>query len=124
MRNLLIVNTAVFVTIAVFHVLRIIYQAPAIIGPVNVPMWLSALAVVGSVALAALNWNQIESRDRVQWFKLLLALLIIDATMLLYSWATKLSYWGISGDTFLWFVIIDLVLIGILLLHIPKHSHT
>jgi hypothetical protein len=95
-----------------------------VIGSIDVPLWLSGFAIVGGVILAWLNWKQLERAGKVQWLTLLLSLIVIDVLVLLYSWVAQLSYWNISGDTFLWFVIIDLVLIGIILHPIRKASST
>lgn len=121
MSYLSIVNTAIFAAVAFFHALRIAYQTPVAVGPVDVPMWLSAVAVVGAVVLAVLNWKA-QPRGRDAWLRLVLTLLVIDITGLLFSWLAKLSYWGLSGDTFLWFVIIDLVLVGIILNALRKRA--
>lgn len=121
MSHLSIVNTAIFAAVAFFHALRIAYQSPVVIGPVEVPLWLSAVAVVGAGVLAVLNWKS-QPRGRDAWLRLVLALLVIDIVALLYSWIAKLSYWGLSGDTFLWFVIIDLVLAGIVLQALRKRA--
>lgn len=122
MRNLFIVNTAIFMSVAFLHALRAAYQAPVVIGSFELPLWLSGLAVVGSAVLAVLNWKQVVSPGKVEWLKLLMALIVVDIAILLYSWVAQLRYWNISGDTFLWFVIIDLVLIGIILHPVRKHS--
>lgn len=119
MSYLSIVNTAIFAAVAFFHVLRVAYQSPVVVGSVEVPLWLSAVAVVGAVILAVLNWKS-QPRGRDAWLRLILTLLIIDIAALLYSWIAKLAYWGISGDTFLWFVIIDVVLVGIILSALRK----
>lgn len=121
MSHLSIVNSAIFAAVASFHALRIAYQSPVVVGPVEVPLWLSALAVVGAVVLAVLNWKS-QPRGRDAWLRFVLVLFVIDVAVLLYSWLAKLSYWGLSGDTFLWFVIIDLVLVGIILQALRKRS--
>lgn len=121
MSHLSIVNTAIFAAVAFFHTLRIATQSPVVIGPVEVPLWLSAVAVVGAVVLAVLNWRS-QPHERDAWLHLVLVLLVIDIVALLYSWLAKLSYWGLSGDTFLWFVIIDLVLVGIILGALRKRA--
>jgi hypothetical protein len=120
MRNLAIVNTAVFLSVAFLHAVRVAYEAPFVFGSVEVPMWLSGLAVVLLVILAWFNWRSLGSATKVDWLILLLSLIVVDIVVLLYSWATQISYWNISGDTFLWFVIIDLILIGIILHPIRK----
>lgn len=121
MSHLSIVNTAIFAVVAFFHALRVAYQSPLVVGSVEVPLWLSAVAVVGAAILAVLNWKS-QPRRRDAWLRFILSLLIIDIAALLYSWLAKLSYWGLSGDTFLWFVIIDVILIGIILQALRKRS--
>ncbi|TAL49858.1 hypothetical protein EPN81_04495 [Patescibacteria group bacterium] len=122
MRNILIVNTAIFVSVAALHALRVAYQAPVVIGSFTLPLWLSAVAVVGVAILAYLNWRALEHYGKESWLRLLLALIVIDIAVLLCSWATKLTYWGMSGDTFLWFVIIDVILVGIVLGALRKRA--
>ena len=46
------IATAVFVVIALTHALRLAYAWPAEIGGWAVPMWLSGLTIVLSLALA------------------------------------------------------------------------
>lgn len=121
MTHLSIVNTAIFAVVAFFHALRIAYQSPVVVGSVEVPLWLSAMAVVGAVVLAVFNWKS-QPRGRDAWLRLVLTLLVIDIAGLLYSWLAKLSYWSLSGDTFLWFVIIDLLLVGIVLQALRKRA--
>ncbi len=122
MGHILIVNTAIFAYVAGLHALRIAYQAPATIGSFELPLWLSAVAVVGAAILACLNWRALEHHGKESWLRLLLALLVIDIAMLLYSWVARLTYWGMSGDTFLWFVIIDVILVGIVLGALRKRA--
>ena len=114
MKKLYILNTAVFSSVAALHVLRLVFQAPATVGDFEIQLWLSVLALVGAAALALLNWKQVAIHSKADWLWLLISLIVIDAFIALYSWFAEITYWGISGDTFLWFVLIDLVLIAII----------
>ena len=113
MKNLYIVNTAVFTSVAALHALRLAYQAPANVANFEIDLWLSAVALVGAGALAWLNWRQVAKHSRNDWLMLLLALIVVDAFIVFYSWVAEIAAWGISGDTWLWFVLIDLVLVAI-----------
>ncbi|MBT4856960.1 hypothetical protein HON52_02110 [Candidatus Uhrbacteria bacterium] len=114
MKKIHIVNTAVFTSVAALHAMRLAFQAPATIGAFEVELWISAVALVGTAALALLNWQAVgkHSKSDLLWFFFVLVLL--DAAIGLYSWIAEISYWGISGDSFLWFVLIDLVIAGII----------
>ncbi|MDZ4221801.1 MAG: hypothetical protein U1C18_02905 [Patescibacteria group bacterium] len=114
MKNILIVNTAVFLTVAFAHGLRLAYQSPLTIGSVILPLWVSWVGVGLGLALAWLNWKALSKRGKRAIFKLLLALVAIDALALLYSWGAGLVYWGFSGNTFLWFVLLDAAIIAAL----------
>jgi hypothetical protein len=58
-----IVNTAVFVAIALAHLLRLVYQSPATIGSIEIPLWLSLVAIAGAVVLAHLNWQSLKKSE-------------------------------------------------------------
>jgi len=44
--------------VAVFHLLRIVFQVPVTAGSVEIPMWASVLGVIGPGALAAWLWRE------------------------------------------------------------------
>lgn len=113
MKKLYIANTAVFTSVAALHLLRMIFETPLTIGEYEIELWLSALAAAGTGVLAWLNWRAVGKHGRTDWLWLLIALLLVDAFIVFYAWVAEITYWGISGDTFLWFVLIDLVLVGI-----------
>lgn len=46
-----IVTALIFVIIAVLHLLRLIYQWPAQIGTVSIPMWASCAALLAASVL-------------------------------------------------------------------------
>ena len=114
MKKLYIVNTALFTSVAALHALRLVYSAPVTIWSFEVQLWLSAVAVAGTALLAWLNWRQVTKHTKADWLWLLICLIVIDAFIGLYSWVADIAFWGISGDTFLWFVIIDLLLVAII----------
>ena len=74
------------------------------------------------MVLAVFNWKHVEPRGKVERLKLLLALIVVNIVILFFSWVAQLSYWNLSGDTYLWFIIIDLVLVGMILHPIRKRS--
>jgi predicted RND superfamily exporter protein len=44
--------------VAVFHLLRIIFQVPVTAGSAEIPMWASVLGVLGPGALAVWLWRE------------------------------------------------------------------
>ena len=114
MKNIYIANTAVFLSVAVLHGMRLVFYTPATIGDVQVTMWLSAIALVVTAALAMMNWCAVGNHTNTDILRLLLALIVVDVFVLFYSWASSISYWGITHDTFLWFILMDLVLFAII----------
>jgi hypothetical protein len=117
-----IINTAVFLTVAFMHGLRLGTQTPVVIGGVEVALWLSFLAVVGTLLLAWYNWRTLKKPGTPEILKLLFVLLLIDIGCLFYSWFTGLVYWGIGGETFAWFILFDLIAIGIIANFIKKKT--
>ncbi len=109
-----LINAAVFTAVALLHGMRLAYQSEVIIGGISLPLWLSAIAIVGAATLAWLNWRAAPQRDLAAFAGYIQALIVIDAVILLYSWAANLSYWGISGAAFLGFFVLDCVLFGAL----------
>lgn len=113
MKNLYIVNTAVFTSVAALHAMRLVYQLPVSVGSMSIELWLSGVAMIGTFVLALLNWKQVKKHTRTDWFVLLFSLIVVDTFMVLYAWVAGLAFWGISGDTWFWFVLLDLALMAI-----------
>ncbi len=112
MKNLPLVNAAIFFAIAALHADRLFHKTPVSFGSVEIPIWLSALAIVGAALLAWLNWQAIQQPKKAKWLKFLLALFVIDALIVFFSWQLGASYWGISGSQFAWILLFDLLVIG------------
>lgn len=106
-KHILVVNTAVFLTVAFLHLLRLAYRAPAVIGDIPIPLWLSGAAAILGLGMAWFNWGALERKGKGAVLRLAFSLVIIDMLVLLYSWAAGLEYWGFSGSAFLWFAILD-----------------
>jgi len=117
-----IINTAVLLSVAMMHALRLGYQSPVSVGDVTITLWLSAIAVVGALLLAWYNWRAISKPGMPEYLKLLLVLLLIDMGGLYYSWLAGLEYWSLSGADFAWFILFDLIAIGIISLYLKKRS--
>ena len=49
---------AVFIIVAILHLLRIVYAADLILGTWNTPMWVSVLGIIGPGAIAVLLWRE------------------------------------------------------------------
>ncbi len=62
MININLVNAAVFIAVAVLHVVRLLTGAEAVIGGMVMPLWLSAVGVVVAIVLAWLNVKAISKK--------------------------------------------------------------
>lgn len=120
MINLFIINTAIFLAVAVLHGIRLLTQAPATIGGIEVALWLSALALVGASALAWLNLKALPKLGRSEVLRLIQALAVIDAFVSFYSWQQGLAYLGFAGTMFLWWMIVDVAIIVGIDAHLKK----
>ena len=120
MSNLHIANAAIFFAIAIMHVCRLSTQAPVSIGSVEVPLLLSAVAIVGALALAWLNWRAIQKPGKAEWLKFLFALFVIDAIIAFFFWQLDVTFLGISGNQFTWVILFDLVVIGLIHLSLKR----
>ena len=49
---------AVFIVVAIAHLLRLVYAADLIMGSWDSPMWVSVLGVIGPAAIATLLWRE------------------------------------------------------------------
>ncbi len=114
MSNLHIANAAIFFAIAVAHVCRLSSQAPVSVSSHDIPLWLSAIAIVGALVLAWLNWRAIHQPKKAEWMKFLLALFVIDAVVVFFFWQLGVTYWGLSGNQFAWVILFDLIVIGLI----------
>lgn len=117
-----IINTAVFLSVAIMHAIRLGYQSPVTVGDMTIILWLSAIAVIGALLLAWYNWHAISKPGMSEYLKLLFILLLIDMGGLLYSWLAGLEYWSLSGADFAWFILFDLLAIGIIANFLKKKS--
>ena len=50
--------TVFLLLVVLLHVARLVFQVPVIAGSTEIPMWASALAVVGLGALAVWLWRE------------------------------------------------------------------
>ncbi|MBI5370141.1 hypothetical protein HZA85_03065 [Candidatus Uhrbacteria bacterium] len=114
MTNLRIANTAIFLSVAVLHAMRIAYKLPVFVGSIELSLWLSVVAVIGAGVLSWMNWRTIHAPGKTEWLKLLLALFVVDAAIVFYSWVSGLSFWGIANTQFAWILLFDLVVIVLL----------
>ena len=63
-KNYNIVTAALFLIIALTHLLRIIFGWPAQIGGLDIPIWMSWLALLVTGALAYFGFRQIIRLER------------------------------------------------------------
>ncbi len=49
---------AVFIIVAISHLLRLVYAVDLIIGSWNAPMWVSVPGVIGPAAIAWMLWRE------------------------------------------------------------------
>jgi len=120
MINLNIVNAAVFITVAVLHVVRLLTVADVTIGGIEIAPWLSAMAVVGALVLAWWNLKSLPALGKREILRLIQVLAAIDAFICFYSWLEELSYWGFSGGLFLWGVAFDAAVILVIVKVLKK----
>ncbi len=58
MKPAALVATVFLSLVAVFHLLRLLFQVPVTAGSIEIPMWASVLAVLGPGALAVWLWRE------------------------------------------------------------------
>ena len=85
-------------------------------------MWKILLAFIAIGYLAILNFKTLERKGAIVWKKFIMALFIIDAIIVFYSWVSNLNYWGFSHKEFGYFLIVEIVIIIILYSKIKKSS--
>jgi hypothetical protein len=62
MKGSIIVAIIFLLIVSVAHLFRVIFQAEIMVGTFAVPMWMSAMACMGTAALAI--WVWVENRKR------------------------------------------------------------
>ncbi|MDP2656410.1 MAG: hypothetical protein Q8P11_02495 [bacterium] len=120
--NIAIVTAGLFTSVALMHLIRVLFNVDLSAGGVILAPWLSGLAFIVIGALAILNLKIIENRSKATWLKFVMILFLCDALVAFYSWFANLNYWGLSHSFFGWGVLFDLVVIFILLYFLPKKS--
>lgn len=58
MKPAALVTTLFLVLVSLLHVVRLLFQVPVTAGSTEVPMWASALAVIGPGVLAVWLWRE------------------------------------------------------------------
>lgn len=58
MKQSILLATMLLALVAVAHLLRVVYQLPLIVGSVDIPMWVSVLAVFITGGLAFWLWRE------------------------------------------------------------------
>jgi len=61
-KKVLIVNLVLFVVVALLHLWRAMSKQDFIIGTLNLPVWMSWVAVIVLGSLAYLNWKVFEKQ--------------------------------------------------------------
>ncbi|OGI71691.1 hypothetical protein A3J61_02485 [Candidatus Nomurabacteria bacterium RIFCSPHIGHO2_02_FULL_38_15] len=120
--NIAIATSALFTAVAVMHVVRYLFNVDLVIGQASLAMWPSLLAFIAIGYLAILNFKTLERKGAIVWKKFIMALFIIDAIIVFYSWVSNLNYWGFSHKEFGYFLIVEIVIIIILYFKIKKSS--
>ncbi|MCR4334171.1 MAG: hypothetical protein NUV47_00330 [Patescibacteria group bacterium] len=118
--NTIIATSALLTSVAIMHFLRVVFDLDLIINGVNIAMWVSYLAVIGTGFLAILDFETLR-KSRIVWTKFIMSLFVIDAVIVFYSWISNLNYWGISHDGFGLILIFDIIVVILLLSRIKKN---
>lgn len=114
MEKVLLTNTALFISMACVHAMRLAYQVPVLAGKVTIPFWISFFAILALVTLAWFNWEAIHKRGKREVIHLLMILLVIDIVGGLLAQTEGLTLWGLHGIDFTWIMLFDLGLIAVL----------
>ncbi|OJI08615.1 MAG: hypothetical protein COV08_03505 [Candidatus Vogelbacteria bacterium CG10_big_fil_rev_8_21_14_0_10_49_38] len=109
MKNILIINTGVFLSVAILHLMRAFYGWTAVVGGAEIGLGVSLLAVLLAGSLAWFNWRLVGLKSREVWLKLILVLLALDASAVLYSWSIDLTYFGLSRGVLLAIGLVEVV---------------
>ncbi|PIQ77863.1 hypothetical protein COV81_05870 [Candidatus Peregrinibacteria bacterium CG11_big_fil_rev_8_21_14_0_20_41_10] len=120
--NFLVANTAIFASVAVMHLMRIVFDTTVSVGGFDLEMWLSGVAIVVMGGLAWANWTVLKESTKQPLAKLLLGLFCLDAFAVFYSWVGRLEYWGFTNDQFGMFLILDLVVVAGLAIYLNKRK--
>jgi len=120
--HIAIVNAAIFVYVGVLHVLRAVFNLDLTIGSVTIAAWVSVLPALGAFVLVYFNMKSIHVWSKATWLKFIVALLVLDAAVVLYSWLANLSYWGISNMGFGVIFVVEFLVIIALAMYIRKRN--
>lgn len=122
--NITIATSALLFAVAFMHLLRLGFNIDLYIGGESLAMWPSYLAMIALGYLAILNFKSLEQKNRVVWSKFVMALFIIDAVVVFYSFLSNISYWGISQKGFGYILIFDIIMIILFYFRAKKASKT
>jgi len=59
-KKVMTISAIVFGIVSLFHLLRVIYSLPLLIGSVSLGLWVSVLAFLATGILCFLNWKYRE----------------------------------------------------------------
>jgi hypothetical protein len=119
-QNVIIASAAVFTLVSLTHLMRVIGDVKLLVNGHSISLWMSVLAIILAGVLALLNLSLIKDKGKVFWLKYVLGLIVFDALFALYFWLNNLSYLGISASSFLFFFVLDVVLLIILAYYINR----
>jgi hypothetical protein len=119
-QNVIIASAAVFTLVSLTHLMRVISDVKLLVNGHSISLWMSVLAIILAGVLALLNLSLIKDKGKVFWLKYVLGLIVFDALFTLYFWLNNLSYLGISASSFLFFFVLDVVLLIILAYYINR----
>jgi hypothetical protein len=119
-QNVIIASAAVFTLVSLTHLMRVIGDVKLLVNGHSISLWMSVLAIILAGVLALLNLSLIKDKGKVFWLKYVLGLIVFDALFTLYFWLNNLSYLGISASSFLFFFVLDVVLLIILAYYINR----
>ena len=120
LKDILIVDTALFIVIALVHLLRLLLQTPIKVGDFSIPLWVSAAAVVLLFFLAMQNWISMPKKTTKTLAKIVAIIFAVDALFGVSAWFYGVEFLGFSGNLYLAGIVFDLIVIGVLWWYIKK----
>jgi len=120
LKDVLIMNSVIFASVFIMHLLRFILKTPLKIGSLSIPIWFSVPAVILAGFLAWQNWTALGKKNSKLVAKVLAIAFILDGFFGICFWIAKLELWGISGNTFLFIAGIEAIIAAGLLWFVFK----
>ncbi len=119
LENMLVLNIVIFAVVGIMHFLRFILGTSVHIGNFELPVWLSGVAVLILLFLIWQNWIKTE-KTKITCAKILMGIFAVDLIGVLGFWYYDIVWFGISGITYIYIAIVDVLIIAGLFWYIKK----